>query len=614
MRSALIAALLVAGACNPGGPTTTKTPSETDPPPPRPVSLPVALTFDAIDIPESPSPEVVASTGAKLGGQALEVTWHPLLHQGQDLGGTRFGELVDEAGNPLAEKSMCGHADFNGLVDAHGELWHLGHIECMPGALWLTKLARSEQGTLTPVSSAPVDLSGVHGGKHFCAGDVTPWGSVLSGEEYDADASRMNPDGSFVEGYDYEDYDPARMGQYYTQPGRLPVPYDHGWVVETTITDAQGGTKVEKRFGMGRYSHEIAYLMPDDRTVYLSDDGVNGGLFLYVADKAGDLSAGTLYAARWTQTSASGGGSGKLSWISLGHSTDEALGKELAAGALHFDEVLSKRVLIPPGEDDTDTDVPPMCPEGHTAINDAWGPQCLKLVDGVDPVLASRVETRRVAAMKGATVEFRKGEGITYDPDHRAVYIALAEVNKGMIAASPQWDIHGPDHIQVEENRCGGVYAMPVASGVQDTDGQPIASELVATEMAGFVMGDPEGFGCSKKAPSNPDNITYLPGSGVLMIAEDSKHRDNDLLWAVQVGPLHAGRPSAPKTPILAVPPGAEVTGIHWYPDLRGHGYLTATVQHPWERTDEEEGKTLEERMGTFGYFGPFPKLAPAAE
>jgi len=41
--------------------------------------------------------------------------------------------------------------------------------------------------------------------------------------------------------------------------------------------------------------------MPDEKTVYLADDGANVGFFMFIADKRGDLSAGILYAAQWQQ-------------------------------------------------------------------------------------------------------------------------------------------------------------------------------------------------------------------------------------------------------------------------------------------------------------------------
>ena len=45
------------------------------------------------------------------------------------------------------------------------------------------------------------------------------------------------------------------------------------------------------------------YVMPDQKTVYSTDDGSNTGFWKFVADKAGDMSSGTLYGAKFTQIS-----------------------------------------------------------------------------------------------------------------------------------------------------------------------------------------------------------------------------------------------------------------------------------------------------------------------
>lgn len=43
---------------------------------------------------------------------------------------------------------------------------------------------------------------------------------------------------------------------------------------------------------MGRKSNEMGLVMPDNRTVYMADDGTNTAQYKFVADKAGDLSSG----------------------------------------------------------------------------------------------------------------------------------------------------------------------------------------------------------------------------------------------------------------------------------------------------------------------------------
>ena len=42
---------------------------------------------------------------------------------------------------------------------------------------------------------------------------------------------------------------------------------------------------------------------------------------MFIADRPADLSAGTLYAAKWVQTDGNNFGSAKIEWIKLGHAT-----------------------------------------------------------------------------------------------------------------------------------------------------------------------------------------------------------------------------------------------------------------------------------------------------
>ena len=54
----------------------------------------------------------------------------------------------------------------------------------------------------------------------------------------------------------------------------------------------------------------------------------------------------------------------------------------------------------------------------------------------------------------------------------------------------------------------------------------------------------------------------------------------------------------------------AEATSVDWYPNLGGHGYLVAVVQHPFGETDTEQMKDPAETNAYVGYIGPFP-VAP---
>ena len=63
--------------------------------------------------------------------------------------------------------------------------------------------------------------------------------------------------------------------------------------------------------------------MPDEKTVYLTDDGYDTVLYKFIADTAGDLSAGTLYAAHVDQDDGRDAATTgfDVDWIELGSSS-----------------------------------------------------------------------------------------------------------------------------------------------------------------------------------------------------------------------------------------------------------------------------------------------------
>ncbi|MBN4881786.1 DUF839 domain-containing protein, partial [Providencia stuartii] len=69
-------------------------------------------------------------------------------------------------------------------------------------------------------------------------------------------------------------------------------PYNYGHMPEVTV-NPDGTGSIKKHYCMGRISHELVQVMPDQRTVLMGDDATNSGYFVFVADKEKDLSAGT---------------------------------------------------------------------------------------------------------------------------------------------------------------------------------------------------------------------------------------------------------------------------------------------------------------------------------
>ncbi len=187
------------------------------------------------------------------------------------------------------------------------------NIENQPGGV--TKLNirwNADSNQWDVVSGENVDFQSVNGTWNNCNASVTPWGTGLTSEEYPIEDAASWADAT---------------GAMDTYLGKTANPYDYGYIVELTPT--ADGTQINKLFTLGRFSHEQAYVLPDQKTVYFGDDGTNRVLYKFVADNAGDLTAGTLYAAKLTQNDDL---SLSVEWLELGHGVNSDL--EAAVRAL----------------------------------------------------------------------------------------------------------------------------------------------------------------------------------------------------------------------------------------------------------------------------------------
>ncbi len=596
------------------------------------------IAFNPVPVPATDAEmrAVLSSAAVQVNGSLQTGGFHTLIRSGTELprlvGSTAstipgdtvvFGGLIQQNGGPLIDsetgkQAVANYNDFNSLIQAGGKLYLVSHFELRPAAMYLTLLDQSADGTLTPVATRPIDFSAVKGGWVHCAGSVTPWGTHLGGEEYEPNAREWVDGTQFPSGVSAYN---AAMSGYFGGTGwqfnhdeptgtsadakALVNPYDYGWLVEIKV-NGSGTTDVTKHYAAGRSSKELGYVMPDNRTVYVNDDGANTTVAMFVADTSGDLSAGTLYAAKWIQLADNvKGGSARLEWVNLGHAVNAQVKAAIDAGKTFSDffDYLPSATTTPA---DCVAAGYKTVNKGHDGL--ATDYECLKIKDGADEAVISRLETRRYAALKGATTEFRKVEGITYNPERRTAYLAMSEVNKGMLAAAAAPANHkgGNDDIHVTRNDCGAVYAMRVGGVVKDTAGHMIASDYVARTMDGLVAGtpvtgDPKNT-CDKNGIANPDNLTYLPKYNSLIIGEDtgSGHR-NDAVWSYNVldGQL---------TRIQTTPYGSETTGVYWFPNVGGHGYLMSVIQHPYGESDQTVPHAADEERGYVGYF-KFPVL-----
>jgi uncharacterized protein len=572
---------------------------------------PKSLSFAGVGVPVTDAQKraVQASDLAVVDGQAHEIGYHTILRSGQRAGDGIFGELVDIHGKPVmaadGSHTISDAIDFSSLIQKDGALFMISHFESRPGAMYLSKLAQNaESGELSADWTRSIDFSAIHGLWVPCAGSVTPWGSHLGSEEYEPDAAKWSAASGKI-----DDYYNA-MGAYTGGDLHKINPYYYGYPVEVAVENAQGATRVMQHQAMGRLAIELAKVMPDQRTAYISDDGTNVGLYMFVADKAGDLSAGTLYAATWLQLDDKNGGNAKLAWIDLGHATDAEIKQVLDAGPPRFDDIFSR---AKPNKDGS-------CPTGYGSINTSAGHECLTIKPGMEKI-ASRLETRRYAALMGASTEFRKEEGITFDPATRSLFVSMSEVARGMEdhakngKPSGKYDAGGPNDVRLPYNRCGVVYRLPLGSDAA------VGSDYVAKSMHGLVSGRmtqawdknspiPAYTGalannkCDVNGIANPDNLTFIEGYHTLVIGEDTgSGHQNDAVWSYNLmdGQL---------TRIETTPYGSETTSVYWYPNVNGHAYLMSVIQHPYGESDEDKvGANSSERRAYVGYIGPFPAM-----
>ncbi len=491
----------------------------------------------------------------------------------------------------------------------------LTHVETSPGALYRTDLTQDPTtGQLTATATTNLDLAHLNGLSLPCASSITPWGTHLAGEEYPPDARRWQNAINWTDlpantknfarywGHDvYTDVDEDRIPDNLVWADLRAEfdPYRYGTPFEATVTDDD--TVVVRHPSMGRTSVELALVLPDQRTAFITDDESNAVLYLYVADTAGDLSAGTLYAMVWTQTSDDGAGEADLTWISLGHATDAEITAAVDGGVTFSDLFDVSLGLFDPKTGEALY----TCPRTLTAVHTSTGFECLRVKDGM-AVLASRLETDRYAAMLGATAELRKAEGITYDPDHERVYLAISEIDEGMEShAAAGWDDGGPDHVRLQENICGVVYALDLAPDAL------VGSDHVPVHASELLSGKPREFrphlspyardDCDATRIANPDNIHYLPGYGVLFVAEDTREQQNDSVWAYDVN-------DEVLTRIFTTPYEAEATGIYTY-TLGDWSYLKVVVHDPYGVRGGQDPETPDDIEGYDGVIGPLPAL-----
>lgn len=610
------------------------------------------LAFEGISIPATDAEKSALRVSKKAsvrccGGRMEEraVSFRALFKSGAaDTNGNVAGLVLDANGRPLAREDgsrfISANPDGNSVFKLRGDYYLITHFEEVPGAVYNTALDDVSGKEFEARLFTPVDFSAVGGTAMNCAASRTPWRTHLASEEnYFFDAYWFDPasapfsarhivrcqkdaGGALTGGYsppagtkaDYSWWCGAvrAMQGYFSSPAEFS-PYLYGHMVEIAL-DRAGKAEVAggaKRLALGRAAPEMALVLPDGKTVYLSDDGQYTGFYMFVADAKGDLSAGTLYMAAWRQE----GEGARLEWVWLGHAEQKGLA-----------DILDRR---PSFGDIFDVADPLQCPDGFRQLKtgDA-GEVCLRLRDGtngsrVSPkfnggdmarTAAAFFETRRYGAWLGGTAEWNKAEGLAFDDDRKELYLAVTAVEGSM-----EHNLDRANDIRLAKNRCGAVFRFALGEA-SDTGGRKIGSVRVATSATPVLSGVPlkpgaqyaDENGCHPDFIAGPDNIRYI-GRGLLLIGEDTPYHFNNYAWAYNIAEKSLTR-------VASLPTGAEVGGGFAYIDTMGRFYIFMNVQHPFaavavnaagEAVNRRfiENATGEEKRGVVGYISGLPAL-----
>ena len=407
-------------------------------------------------------------------------------------------------------------------------------------------------GKLTLVKYHNVDTSSVNGLWITCGASLSPWGTHLSSEEYEPNAFTAATDAQF-QAFSLNLYGSTTKAN----------PYDYGHLPEVTV-NPDGTASIKKHYCMGRISHELVQVMPDNRTVFMGDDATNSGYFVFVADTAKDLSSGSLYVAKVGAglTLDPTAAAAPLSWIKLGSATSAEIHK--LANTLKPTDIMDVKTTDP-------LDV------SYTKVNANGKTEWIKLVAGMETA-AAFLETHRYASLVGASMGFTKMEGTTVNIKDKVAYSALQNCQASMVAGNALNTVGNGISIP-KALVAGAVMALNLKAGQLDDKGAAINSEWMPTDTKALIIGeditaDALGNTANPDKIANPDNLKFSEKMRTLFIGEDSSQHVNNFLWAYNIDTKVLSR-------VMSIPSGGESTGLHAVDELNGWTYIMSNFQHP---------------------------------
>jgi secreted PhoX family phosphatase len=391
-----------------------------------------------------------------------------------------------------------------------------------------------------------------------CSGGITPWGTVLSGEE-NWNSYFGAPDGAVPP-------NPV-VADRYTRYGIATEPSELRWETFDPRFDLTANPNEVNRFGyvvelnpwdpsstpvkhsaLGRLKHEAA-------TIHVTDDGT---VVAYTGD---DERFDYMYKFVSAKRIRPGGPSDPAAMAHNMTLLDE--------GTLYVARLSSD---IPAAELDGSGRVP----SGGFRGTGTWIPLLRSGPDGqaeslVDGFTAAQVAVfTRMAADKVGATKMDRPEDFEANPRTGKVYVALTNNDERGAPGEAPVDAANPRN----DNKSGQVLEL-----TDDHAGTEFTWELL------LVCGDPAaadtyfaGFDKSKVSPiSCPDNLAF-DSHGNLWISTDGNALDsNDGLFAVALEGANRGETRQ----FLTVPVGAETCGPVVTDDL-----VTVCVQHPGEHDD----------------------------
>ena len=407
-------------------------------------------------------------------------------------------------------------------------------------------------GKLSLVKYHNVDTSKVHGLWITCGASISPWGTHLSSEEYEPDAFAARS-ANFMDDFSKNLYGDAAKAN----------PYNYGHMPEVTV-NPDGTGSIKKHFCMGRISHELVQVMPDNRTVLMGDDATNAGYFVFVADKEKDLSSGTLYVAKvgsGFSIDPKVGTAAPLTWIKMGSATSAEI--EKLASTLKPTDIMTMVKADP-----NDASYTKIVANGKTE----W----IKINAGMEKA-AAFLETHRYAAYLGASTGFSKMEGTTVNIKDKVAYSALQNCRDSMVAGNAS-NVPGNGISIPKALNAGAVMALNLKGGQKDTAGVAINSEWMPVDTKALLAGeditaDALGNTANPNNIANPDNLKFSEKMRTLFIGEDSGQHVNNFLWAYHIDTKQLSR-------VMSIPAGGEATGLHAVDEINGWTYIMSNFQH----------------------------------